>query len=723
MLKKFYIILLFLPFLALSAEAQLTPIGVISCINPKTNQIDAEYEILYKSSPQIRNTYLTNILLGNYQRTTELRPVKLASIIQATNQYLPLVQVKSGICKKDDFLTIKLTQTLDNFALLLQLSKIFNLKYSIDGNTLYIPTYYLIYNERVPSYDVFKTLVAKIKRVNPWLDITVSLEDKILKVSGNIYSFQQLTKTYGQNYLSKILSSSEGGILNTGGSPQCPATTNYVDLCYDNNCDRYILSISENSIKFIPYSQCYPQKANKLKFTICNNRAPVSSLYLDNIDLETLLKIFEKLLGLHFIYDSQDLKSVKNSSNLHLVFRCLDRKKALEFLRKNFHLYLQKIDSDTYRIFKSKDNYSLVLQKVANYETKVVYLRNITTTDFINLIQLYYANQVEYAADPTFNAVTLIGPAKTIKEILTKFKVYIRNTESFDSLMTKIFYVKYGDPQELVKKMETYLSDKGSIKVLDIARAIEVTDYPTNISMIEKVFGGFLSQKPIKIKVITKFVQIQKTFSRVLGFNWNLNYPRTIAGKAFSFNATFSATNNLQIVSSLIYRKINPLNLILSAGETSGLAKTLSSPSLILLNGQHGTISQGTQIPYQSVDQNGNPTTRLVAATLTLDVTPTLLPDGRILLQLQLSRNSPNTAITVNGQPAINTFTVTQDFILANGESIVIGGVLERTNQTGETGVPYLMRIPLLGWLFKTKNWSKQDTELLVIVTAKVVNH
>jgi len=67
-----------------------------------------------------------------------------------------------------------------------------------------------------------------------------------------------------------------------------------------------------------------------------------------------------------------------------------------------------------------------------------------------------------------------------------------------------------------------------------------------------------------------------------------------------------------------------------------GLSKTLSSPTLVLLNNQQGSITSGIQIPYQSVDQNGNPKTELVSASLTLNVTPKLLPDGKILLNLQL---------------------------------------------------------------------------------------
>jgi type IV pilus assembly protein PilQ len=178
----------------------------------------------------------------------------------------------------------------------------------------------------------------------------------------------------------------------------------------------------------------------------------------------------------------------------------------------------------------------------------------------------------------------------------------------------------------------------------------------------------------------------------------------------------------MELVSSFIDRKLNPLDITISALEKVGFAKTLSSPSLVLINGQQGIISQGVQIPYQSVDKNGNPKTELVKATLTLNVEPLLLPDGRILLKLNLNNNSPSKKVKVNNQPGINTFTIQQNFIVPDGGTIVIGGVLQRNMSNYENGIPILRRIPLLGWLFKGKEWSKDNNEVYVIVTAQVIS-
>jgi len=76
----------------------------------------------------------------------------------------------------------------------------------------------------------------------------------------------------------------------------------------------------------------------------------------------------------------------------------------------------------------------------------------------------------------------------------------------------------------------------------------------------------------------------------------------------------------------------------------------------------------------------------------------------------------------VNGQPSINTFTATQTVILPNGGTVVIGGILEKQKENTKAGIPGLMNIPLLGWLFKVQNWKDNKRELYIVVTAKLVN-
>ena len=686
-MKKFIAIIpIILILVGLARSEQLDYIGYISCLS-QNGTVKSKYALL-------ENTKVISFSSS------------LNAVIRQLEKKYVLTQVIKGECSPSDTLEIRLTKPVMALELLNAVIKIFNFRYYIYGDIQYKPVYLLMYQDSVSLRRLLNLVADKIKGANPNLVVEWVPENRTIVLAKSGSSVLLLPRKA------------------KGGEKGCyqEELVDYADLCEGKVCYRYSLSVDGTEVILKKFYVCKSGKREPYKTpNTCGEGVKVKTLYLDKTDLNNLLKVFEKLFNLRFVYDWGELSQLKNVSNLHLVFECLTRDKALEYLKKNFHLYLEQKAAGVYRIFADRDNYSLALREVSDLVTKVFYIQNIPLRDFIRLLDIYYRGKVVYSADPEFNAVTVIASQKTIESIVKRFGIYIRNSEFSDRLMSKIYYVKYGEVNDLVAKIKQYLSKKGIVKTLDEARAIEITDYPTNLAMIEKVFGKFLSQRPIKIKVVVKFINIEKNFARSLGINCDATYSGTSTTESLSSLTVTQNTGNISLSASFLYRKLNPLNISISAAETIGLAKTLSSPSLILLNGQQGTISQGVQIPYQSVDQNGNPTTNLVQATLTLNVEPLLLPDGRILLKLNLSNNSPNTALSVNGQPAINTFTIQQDFIVPDGGTIIIGGVLQKKIDNGETGVPILRKIPLLGWLFKTKNWSKQDSELYVIVTAKVI--
>jgi len=682
MRKSLFLIFLLLP-LYLQAAETFNFVGYIKCYSPEGRET-AEYTLLKKGKGKLSSG-------------------TLAEIYNSMEKYFTLTQTKAGKCYKNGTLEIFIEKPIYSFVLLKALSDIYNLQYVFDGNINYNPTYIIFYKKGISFESLLEFLRDNIKKQNPKVLVEYVPDQNLLLISRKIINIKTVKKP------------------TTTCTPM--SIESYADICKNGICQRYALTVAGMEVKLEPYYTCKGPKKVYYKYkNLCKNGAEIANLYLNKINIVQLFRVFEKFFKINFIYDETDISKLKGANNLHLAFKCLNRERAIDFLKRDFHLYVEHISSNVIRLITDKDAYSIVLQRTANYGSKIFYLKNITVTDFVKLLELYYGKEVLYSADPTFNAVTVIGPTDKLEDIAQKFKVYIRNSNEFDSLMTKVFYVKFGDVDKVVGKVKEYLSSKGSVKVLSDARALEITDYPTNIAMIEKVFGKFLSQKPVKIKITVKFVRINESFARSLGFNWSFTYTGT--GKTESVLSWTANADNQGLTSAIqfAYRKLNPLNLQISAAESVSLAKTLSSPSLILLNGQAGSISSGVQIPYQSVDENGNPKTELVSASLSLNVQPELLPDGRILLKLQLSKNSPNTALAVNGQPAINTFTITQNFIVANGETLVIGGVLERTNNSGEAGTPLLKDIPLLGWLFKTKNWDRQDDELMVFITAKVVS-
>ena len=160
------------------------------------------------------------------------------------------------------------------------------------------------------------------------------------------------------------------------------------------------------------------------------------------------------------------------------------------------------------------------------------------------------------------------------------------------------------------------------------------------------------------------------------------------------------------------------LDLRLSAAATAGLVKIISSPKVVTLNNKTARISQGQSIPYLNTSSAEGAKTEFVDAVLSLDVTPHVTADGNIGMKVKATNNSPGTG----SPPSINMKEATTELQVMNGETTVIGGIYVDSDTESNTGVPFLMDIPLLGWLFKSNSKQKAKTELLIFITPRIVS-
>jgi type IV pilus assembly protein PilQ len=162
------------------------------------------------------------------------------------------------------------------------------------------------------------------------------------------------------------------------------------------------------------------------------------------------------------------------------------------------------------------------------------------------------------------------------------------------------------------------------------------------------------------------------------------------------------------------------LSLEVSALEADGRGKIISSPRVITADKFKASIEQGTEIPYQAASTAGNTDVQFKKATLRLEVTPQITPEGAIFLDVKVNKDSPGQP-TLSG-PAINTKNVQTQVLVENGGTIVIGGIYEQEDRTTVTKVPWLGDIPFLGYLFKNTSRSNSRTELLIFITPRVVS-
>jgi type IV pilus assembly protein PilQ len=213
------------------------------------------------------------------------------------------------------------------------------------------------------------------------------------------------------------------------------------------------------------------------------------------------------------------------------------------------------------------------------------------------------------------------------------------------------------------------------------------------------------------------------------GANYNMVGAQTLQGGVYSYaDSTFvnlpaaalagtaPATFALTLFSAGANRF---LNLELSALEADGLGKIVSSPRVITADQTKASIEQGEEIPYQNATSSGATAVEFKKATLSLEVTPQITPEGNVILDVIVSKDSRGLPTTAG--PAINTKRVVTQVLVENGGTVVIGGIFQQEDRTDVNKVPLLGDIPVVGWLFKNTVRSTAKTELLVFITPKVV--
>jgi type IV pilus assembly protein PilQ len=168
----------------------------------------------------------------------------------------------------------------------------------------------------------------------------------------------------------------------------------------------------------------------------------------------------------------------------------------------------------------------------------------------------------------------------------------------------------------------------------------------------------------------------------------------------------------------------NLINLELSALEADNRGKIISSPRVVAFDNTKAHIEQGTDIPYIIQGTNNSvPTVQFKKAVLSLDVTPQITPDNRVIMTVEVRKDAIGQTIVIQGSqyPAIDTKNVTTQIAVNNGDTAVIGGIYEETINNNTTKVPFLGDIPLFGYLFKTTDRSSAKTELLIFLTPRII--
>lgn len=313
-------------------------------------------------------------------------------------------------------------------------------------------------------------------------------------------------------------------------------------------------------------------------------------------------------------------------------------------------------------------------------------------------------------------------------------------------LVERVFYIRNLQAMELMTSLRQYLSPRGLMQQSQGSNALVVRDTETQMGVLKQLIDGLDLEVP-QVQIEARIVQADTTYSRSLGVQWgiqNVNQLGSSFGVAnfktgntgpfgaqtsnFLVNlpATVGGLTSTPGVGFTIGKTDGALlDVRLSAGELLGLSKVIASPKVTTLDKREAKISQGESIPFQTTSLQGTQTT-FVDANLELNVTPQITSrdpkeTGKlIMMKVRATRNAVGARSNPAG-PSIDRREANTQVNIRDGETMVIGGVFIDTQSNNVIGIPYLSRVPVLGWLFKSKSEAVSKQELLIFLTPNIV--
>ncbi len=341
--------------------------------------------------------------------------------------------------------------------------------------------------------------------------------------------------------------------------------------------------------------------------------------------------------------------------------------------------------------------------------------------------------------------VMMIAPAAEIAE-RERFEIETnKQVKELKEPQTEFIQVNYAKASEIVALIGTeqgILSERGKVQADPRTNTLIVRDIDTSIAKVRKALKRL--DVPVRqVMIEARLVTVRTDVSSELGVKWGFGHARTSNGDRLIIGANASGdtaqaggTGGLSVPSSLnvdlgaagigaskfaigIGNSTSLLQMELSALESDGNAEIVSQPKVITANGMPARIQSGDEIPFQTVE-DGEVSIEFKEVVLSLDVTPQITPDNRLILDLKINQDSIGEELP-NGEVGIVTNEVETQVLVNNGETIVLGGVFQKVASETVSKVPLLGDIPFLGKLFTRTSHGNNKTELLVFITPKII--
>lgn len=423
---------------------------------------------------------------------------------------------------------------------------------------------------------------------------------------------------------------------------------------------------------------------------------------------------------------------------------------------------LAQLDKPTYKGDKLSLNFQnvevrTVLQVIAEFTGK-----NIITSDTVNGNVTLRLKDVPWdqaldlilqskGLDKRENGnVMWIAPREEIasrEKLALEAKAQIADIEPLRTESFQLNYLKAEDLRAmLLNDKQSFLSKRGSAIVEARNNVLIVSDIPSKLDSIRALLlRSDVAARQVMIEA--RIVIADDNFSRTLGARLGVRGDRTLGdknrigiasgindsldvlkngvGSATSTNVNLPASalggvSPASLGITLLNSSVGALlSLELQALEATGNGRTVSSPRIITGDQQKAVIKQGSRFYITVPGENGANTAEEKEANLELSVTPRITPDRRIFMELKISKDA---LASTGANPVVDTRSVETNVLVSNGDTAVIGGIYELTESNGESKVPLLGDVPVLGHLFKTKTGTNTKRELLIFITPRILD-
>ena len=310
--------------------------------------------------------------------------------------------------------------------------------------------------------------------------------------------------------------------------------------------------------------------------------------------------------------------------------------------------------------------------------------------------------------------------------------------------------LSYAKASELVAPLKRFLSARGDVMAIDRSNTLIIRDIPDSIPGVDNLIRQ-LDRKSQQVEIEARVVQASRSFARDIGTQFGIaggwqgaNSSNVIGGNPVAAQTSqivhpttpplvsAGATGSIPLLanfpanaatSGLSFSHSSPnfaLDYIITAAESKGVGKLLSSPELVTQNNAMAVVKQGAQIPIQTT-VNNTISTQYIDAVLRLQVTPQITADGTVFLDVTVENTQADFSNEVNGLPTLNTQSAQTKVLIEDGGTVVIGGVMVTQQNTTVQQVPLLGSVPVIGHLFSRTAVSVSTQELLFFVTPRIL--